>query len=486
MGFQRSWRGALTVATLIGTVAAVAGGGVATAQTQAGFAQWLSGFRGQAVAAGVSPRVVDAAFADVRLNAKVVELDQRQPEFSTPIWKYLERRLGGKFLEDGQVALRRSDGVLTEIEARYGVPKEVVTAVWGIESLYGTNRGTFNVVEALATLAYEGRRRKFGKEQLIEALKILERGDVAPGGMVGSWAGAMGHTQFIPTSYQAYAVDFLGDGKRDIWSDDPTDALASTANYLASFGWRPGEPWGYQVALPAEFDFSRFIERRMSTAEWAAVGVTLSSGGALPTAYEGAALLLPAGAAGPAFLTLNNYRTLLRYNNADAYALAVAMLAERLAGRPPRAMSWPTDDEPLSRDDRKEIQETLTKLGFDTGGVDGIIGSGSKAAIRRFQISNSMIADGYASSRLLEDLRRALAAKSAPLIPVAAGPASEQDVREIQALLVAKGYRIAVDGKSGPRTERAIRNFVDKRGVNLTPKASLEVLAELRRAVRGE
>ncbi|MEL6980347.1 MAG: lytic murein transglycosylase [Pseudomonadota bacterium] len=460
--------------------------GPATAQTQAGFERFVRDFRPIALAQGVRPDVFDTAFAGVRLNREVVKLDQRQPEFALPIWKYLEPRVSDRYIAKGVESAGVKAETLAAIEQAYGVEKEVVTAIWGVESFYGAVRGDFRIIEALATLAYEGRRRDFGKQQLIAALKVLQNGDIEPASMLGSWAGAMGHTQFIPTSYRERAVDFNGDGKRDIWSDDPTDALASTANYLAVAGWRKGRPWGFQVRVPTEFNYGRFAEATLSTNQWSAEGLLLNTGAPLPAGYDKAELLLPAGARGPAFLVLDNYRALLAYNNANAYALAVALLSERLGGREPRALSWPVDDRPLSRDERKELQASLAKLGFDAGGVDGIIGSGTKRAIRGFQSANSMIADGYASGRLLDDLRRALAAKNEPLIRVAAGPANIGDIREIQAFLRSLGYRVRVDGVSGPQTERAIAAFLRSRNISLSPKASREVLQELRKAVRAE
>ena len=458
---------------------------IARNRTEAGFQAFVQQFRKTAIARGVRGDVYDAAFAGASLNQRVMELDRRQPEFTQPVWEYLKIRLSDNYIGRGRESLDRVRATLERIEQRYGVEKEVVAAIWGIESFYGSRRGSMKVVEALATLAYDGRRRKFGTTQLIAALKILQNGDISADKMLGSWAGAMGHTQFIPTSYQALAVDFGGDGKRDIWSDDPTDALASTANYLKRSGWRKGAPWGFQVQTPPEFHFSRYSEKRLSTKDWDALGVKLSSGGKLPSGYGDAELLVPAGARGPVFLVLSNFRAILKYNNANAYALAVSLLSERIGGRQPRALAWPENERGLSAAERKEIQSTLNKLGFNAGPVDGIVGGGTRKAIRGFQTSHSMIADGFPSLGLLRDLRRALAAKSRPLMRVAAGPASEQDVREIQTLLKGMGHPLAVDGKGGPRTLRAIRRFLDSRGSSLKAEASKEVLAELRRAVRA-
>ena len=363
----------------------------------------------------------------------------------------------------------------------------MVAAVWGVESNFGQNRGSFNVIEALATLAYDGRRERFGRTQLIEALKIIDSGDIEAQLMFGSWAGAMGHTQFIPTSYRDYAVDFNGDGRRNIWSDDPIDALASTANYLASFGWRPREPWGFPVRLPTGFDFSLVGDVRLPTSDWAARGVTLANGAALPENFDEAELMMPAGAEGPAFLTLTNFRSLLRYNNATSYALAVSLLSERLAGQSPRILRWPEDDRPLSLEESKELQEKLTELGFDAGGVDGVLGRRSRAAIRAFQRSQSLIPDGYPSASLLEFVRRAQIAREAPVLAIAVGEAGVGDIREIQALLTGLGYDAGgVDGIAGGNTRRAISDFARDRGMPATEEPSLQLLAELRKTVRGE
>ncbi|MEM7525249.1 MAG: lytic murein transglycosylase, partial [Pseudomonadota bacterium] len=291
------------------------------------------------------------------------------------------------------------------LEATYGVEKEIVLAIWGLESAYGFNMGSIPVIQSLATLAYDGRRRAFAEEQLIEALRIIQSGDVEPGAMVGSWAGAMGHTQFIPTSYQAYAVDYTGDGRRDVWAEDPSDALASTANYLARFGWERGAPWGVEARLPASFDYSladQSIWRPV--ADWRALGVTAVNGGPLPDHGE-AAILLPAGAQGPVFAVYKNFRVIKRYNNATSYAMAVGHLADRIRGGAPFIADWPRGDRPLSRSERREMQRLLTQLGFDTKGVDGVIGPNSRSAIRGFQRARGLTPDGYASARFLTTLR---------------------------------------------------------------------------------
>lgn len=371
------------------------------------FGQWRDAFRVRALNAGVKPGVFDQAFAGVGVNERVVELDNRQPEFTRPIWEYLDSAVSKSRVENGQAKAAEQQRALSAIEAAYGVDAEVIVAVWGLESAYGFNYGSIPVIESLATLAFDGRRQKFAEEQLISALKIIQSGDVTPTRMVGSWAGAMGHTQFIPTSYDAYAVDFTGDGRRDVWSDDPSDALASTANYLARFGWETGAPWGVEVRLPADFDYASADQSiRRPVADWRAAGVTAVGGGPLPDHGE-AAILLPAGARGPAFAVYKNFRVIKRYNNATSYAMAVGHLSDRIRGAGPFVADWPRGDRPLSRTEKKEMQSLLTRLGFSTGGVDGIIGPNSRKAIRSFQRSRGLTPDGYASHKFLGVLRAA-------------------------------------------------------------------------------
>ncbi|MBY8976604.1 lytic murein transglycosylase [Rhodobacteraceae bacterium NNCM2] len=367
------------------------------------FVEWRANFRQKALAQGVTPATFDTAFAGVEVNERVLELDQYQPEFTRPIWEYLDSAVSDTRIRNGREAAAANATRLAQIESRYGVDRNVVVAIWGLESAYGANMGSMSVVESMATLAYEGRRRQFAEDQLIAALKIIQNGDVAPSRMVGSWAGAMGHTQFIPTSYADYAVDFTGDGRRDVWAVDPSDALASTANYLGKFGWTKGQPAVVEVTLPAGFNYALADPGiRKPVSEWRAMGV------ATGTAPEvEASILLPAGANGPAFLELPNFRVIKRYNNATSYALAVSHLADRIGGAGPFVASWPRSDRALSRSEKEELQRRLTALGFDTQGADGIIGPNSRAAVRAFQQANGITPDGYVSGRLLDLVRAA-------------------------------------------------------------------------------
>ncbi|MEM1353128.1 MAG: lytic murein transglycosylase [Pseudomonadota bacterium] len=375
------------------------------AGSQAGFEAWVRAFRPRAMAAGISPQTLDAAFRGVRFDQDVIRLDRNQSEFSKTIWEYLGSAVSNRRVSNGRSALVKHGTALTAIERRYGVEKEVVVAVWGLETGYGGFRGANNVIQSTATLAYEGRRSEFFEAQLIAALQILEAGDTSPRNMIGSWAGAMGHTQFMPTSYLDRAVDFDGDGRRDIWSENPTDALASTAAYLKNAGWTKGQPWGVEVILPAGFDYTQADRKTKKTAgAWARQGVRDTAGRKVPN-YGRASILLPAGARGAAFMIFDNFAAIERYNPADAYVIGVGHLSDRIGGAGPIRASWPVSDRALSFSERKELQQRLTRAGFDTNGVDGRVGPNTINAIRSYQISRGLLPDGYASVTLLKQLR---------------------------------------------------------------------------------
>lgn len=384
---------------------AVTPAAILAATSSAGFKRWVSGFRGRAVSAGIAPTVFERSFRGVEYLPKVIERDRNQSEFTKTIWDYLDSAASDKRIANGKAALDKHRAKLEAIEAKYGVEKEVVVAVWGLESAYGEFRGDTPIISALATLSYDGRRGKFFESQLIAALKILQSGDTTPEKMTGSWAGAMGHTQFIPTSYLEYAVDFTGDGRRDIWADDPSDALASTAAYLAKFGWVMGQPWGVEVRLPKGFDYglaSRKIKK--SPRDWAKFGVVGVAGQAVPD-HGDAAILLPAGAQGAVFMIFKNFAVIERYNAADAYVIGVGHLSDRIGGAGSINAEWPREDRALTFKERQQMQRLLSAAGFDTKGVDGKIGPNSVAAIKGFQRANGMIPDGYASLILLKRLQ---------------------------------------------------------------------------------
>lgn len=375
------------------------------AASLSGFDGWVRGFKQRARAQSINNGTLNAAFTDVRFDEEVIRRDRNQSEFTKTIWQYLDTAVSDTRISNGKKALQENQSTLEAIERRYGVEKEVIVAVWGMESAYGRFKGSNDVVQSLATLAYEGRRGAFFEEQLIAALKILQNGDTTPRNMTGSWAGAMGHTQFIPTSYLAFAVDFTGDGRRDIWSDDPTDALASTAAYLKRSGWKKGQPWGVEVKLPRGFDYTLANRKtKKSPGQWARLGIKDMSGKAVPNHGE-ASILLPAGANGAAFMIFDNFRAIERYNAADAYVIAVGHLSDRINGGPPIQSSWPKDERALKFSERKELQNLLTNAGFSTQGVDGRIGPNTINAVRSYQRANGMIPDGYPSLTLLNRLR---------------------------------------------------------------------------------
>lgn len=386
-----------------------AGGGyrapdpVPRAVPNAGWDAWVEGFRARAAAAGISRGTLDTAFRGAGFLPEVIEKDRNQTEFKRSLEDYLNIAASDERVSLGRQKYAQYSGVLAAIEARYGVEGNVVAAVWGLESFFGTRRGNVPVISALSTLAYEGRRGAFFESQLLAALKILQAGDVSAGAMTGSWAGAMGHTQFIPTSYLAYAVDFNGDGRRDIWSEDPTDALASTAAYLARSGWTRGLPWGMEVSLPAGFDTGLLGRAKgRSAADWQALGVRSADGRTL----AGGSIIAGGNAGGaPHFLLTQNFATILRYNNAQNYAIGVGHLSDRLVGRGPVQASFGTDAAGMTRADRQELQRLLTAKGFDTEGSDGVIGAKTRAAISAYQASVGLPVTGEPSLELLRRLR---------------------------------------------------------------------------------
>lgn len=375
------------------------------AATQAGMDAWVEGFKPRAMAAGISEATWNRAMRDVPYNPKVIERQQFQAEFVKPIWDYMDSAASDERIANGRAALAQYDGVLREIEARYGVDKEVVVAVWGMESRYGAKRGNTLIIPALATLAHDGRRAEFFESQLIGALKIIQAGDIDPAHMTGSWAGAMGHTQFIPTSYLAFAVDFTGDGKRDIWSDNPADALASTAAYLARSGWSKGQPWAVEVSLPEGFDTGLAGKgTKRAPSDWAALGVRGVNGGAVPN-YGAASILLPAGPEGPALMIFGNFTAISRYNNADAYVMGVGHLSDRLKGQGPFVHPWPREGRALTDAEKVEVQQLLTAQGYDTKGTDGLIGAGTIMAVMEYQRAHGTTPNGWVTIKLLESLR---------------------------------------------------------------------------------
>lgn len=365
----------------------------------AGWDDWVQGFKARAAGRGISQGTLDTAFRGAGFLPDVIERDRNQTEFKRSLEDYLSIAASDERVSLGRQMFAQYGSTLRAIEGRYGVEAHVVAAVWGLESFFGTRRGNVPVVSALSTLAYDGRRGEFFESQLTAALRILQSGDTSPSAMVGSWAGAMGHTQFIPTSYLEFAVDFNGDGRRDIWSDDPSDALASTAAYLQRSGWTRGLPWGMEVTLPAGFNAGLLGRGKgKSAAEWQALGVRAAGGGTL----AGGSII---DGGGPYFLLTQNFATILRYNNAQNYAIGVGHLSDRILGRGPVQASFGPDATGMTKADRQELQRLLTARGFDTGGSDGVIGAKTKAAISAFQSAQGMAVTGEPSLALLQALR---------------------------------------------------------------------------------
>jgi lytic murein transglycosylase len=368
------------------------------------FAHWVADFRDSARAAGIDDATLAAALDDVHYVPRVVTLDQAQPEFTRAVWDYLDGLLTPQRVAQGQDALARVRPQADAAAASYGVPASVLVAIWGIESNFGGNYGDIPTIDALATLGFEGRREAWARGELLAALKIIQEGDIDRAHMIGSWAGAMGQTQLLPSNYLAYAVDADGDGRRDIWAS-MADVLATTANFVARSGWRPGEPWGLEVRLPDGFDPGRADDTiRQSAAQWATEGVQSMDGAPLPPLSD-AAILLPAGQRGPAFLVGAGFRAILRYNNSTSYALAVGLLAQRLDGGPGVQAAWPRDLAPLARSQVRALQEALNQHGFDCGAPDGMIGPATRRALRDWQRSAGLPADGYPTLDLLQRLQ---------------------------------------------------------------------------------
>ncbi len=377
----------------------------ATSTGSASFSRYIRQFRSIAVNSGVSASLYDNVTKGMTADPRVLRLLGNQPEFNSQIWNYLEKRVSAQRISTGRAKKKQHAKSLAAIQQRYGVDRHILLSIWGMESNFGSFKGNMSVIRSLATMGFEGRRKRFGRSQMLAAFKILQNGDINPKQFTGSWAGAMGHTQFIPTTYNAHAVDWTGDGKRDIWNS-VEDALASTANYLRKAGWRANRPWGWEVKLPAKFDYSTAGKSGSRTVnKWVQLGVKPASFKNFGGFNEITRLIIPAGSKGPAFLITDNYKAILAYNKSHSYALAVGHLADRIAGRGRFKTAWPVKDKPFNRAQRQELQKLLTKRGFNTGGTDGRIGGKTLAAIAAYQKSIGLIGDGYANHGLLTRLR---------------------------------------------------------------------------------
>ncbi|MEZ5871087.1 MAG: lytic murein transglycosylase [Nitratireductor sp.] len=376
----------------------------------AGFLKWIRDFQPVAAKSGISAQTYRAVFAGIdEPDPEVLEAARFQPEFTAKVWEYMDSRITPSIIRRGRELVGEYKPWLDRIEANFGVDRHIVVAIWSMESSYGEalqkKTGIRSVARSLGTLAYaDPKRAKFARSQLIAAMKIVQAGDVSPSGLTGSWAGAMGHTQFIPTSYLAWAVDIDGDKHRNVWTSPP-DALASSANLLRKNGWQTGKTWGYEVKLPSGFDFGLEDKDGITLARWEQLGVRRIGGGAFARPQDKAVLKLPAGASGPAFLMIKNFYVIKRYNNADKYALAVGLLADELAGHGGLVKDWPRGYVPMSEEERMEAQTILKRLGHYDDEIDGKFGPASRKAIIDFQQRSGMEPDGFPSKKLLARLR---------------------------------------------------------------------------------
>ena len=374
------------------------------------FQSCIANLRSQAIASGVSGATYDRYTQNLTPDYSVIDKLNYQPEFSTPIWDYLSGLVDDERVQVGKQKLAQHRVVLNRVEQAYGVPAETVVAVWGVESNYGDISGKYPLLQALGTLSCEGRRQSYFRGELFATMRILQRGDLTQDQLYGSWAGAFGHTQFMPSTYERLAVDFDGDGRRDLVSST-TDALASTANFLKRAGWQTGMPWGFEVKIPQGMSVAGESRRnKRSLNSWIAQGVTRADGTALIqgnlSGSTPAGLITPAGANGPAFLVFKNFDAIYSYNAAESYGLAIAHLSDRLRGGTPFLTAWPTDDAGTSRAERREIQQFLIQRGYDIGAVDGLIGDKSRQAIQKEQSRLGLNPTGRAGQQILRAFRQ--------------------------------------------------------------------------------
>jgi lytic murein transglycosylase len=377
----------------------------APAAAQPDFRSCLANLRGEAAARGISAQAFDAATRGLSPDMSVIEAMDNQPEFKLPIWDYIAPLVDEERVADGRAAMRKHASALAAAESRYGVDRHIIAGVWGVESNFGKDVGSRPLVQSLATIAcYGTRRRDYFKGELFATLKIVDDGDIAASRLTGSWAGAFGHTQFMPSTFQRLAVDLDGDGRRDVVDSIP-DALGSTANFLRRAGWSSNLPWGYEVRLPAGYRGPSGRRNKRAMSSWAATGITRIDGRPLSGDYQ-AGLLLLAGVEGPAFLVTKNFDALYSYNAAESYGLAIAILSERLRGNPGIRTAWPTDDPPLSRAERRELQRLLAARGYDVGEPDGRVGAKTREAIKDVERRIGMAPTGRPGGKVLQALKR--------------------------------------------------------------------------------
>lgn len=370
-------------------------------QADLGFASWRDSFRKIALSKGILPSVFDQSLSNVEYDPSVIKLDSHQPEFTRNIWHYLDNAVSSQRLKKGQHLIEKYKQLFDSIEEEYGVQREVIVAIWAVESDFGKNYGNKQVLRSLATLAYHGKRAEFAQTELLHALEIIQFNKIKPETLVGSWAGAMGQPQFMPSSFVRYAVDQDGDGGIDLWKSVP-DVLASIANFLHQSGWRKDENWGVEVSLPKPFDWKlNSSNYELRFIQWKQQGIHTITGKPFSYPQRQASLFIPAGRFGPVFLVTHNFKVIKHYNKSTSYSMAVALLSQLLAGKEGIQIAWPRDDKALSRDQIEQIQRLLNAKGHDSGKVDGKIGSKTREAIRTWQLEQGLAGDGYASQNLL-------------------------------------------------------------------------------------
>jgi len=449
------------------------------------FDAWRDDFARRAVGRGRDPAVLGRLLNGITPDPRIVELDQRQPEFVSPVWDYVTNRVTERRLNDGR-ALKSSIGsTLDAVEARYGVPSGIIVGIWGLESNYGDAALNYQAAAALSTLAFEGRRREQFEGYLLALTEMVERGLAEPAQLNSSWAGALGQPQFMPDVYLTTAVDWDGDGHRDIWNNRG-DVAASIGNYLQDRGWQRGQPVFDEVRLPNNFDYALADGTSRTVADWAARGVTRIDGQAWGDGALQSQLFLPAGAQGPALLLHPNFGVIRRYNNSDRYALVVALLGRALdGGASTLVRSWPTQIGSLNREQTLELQTLLNGMGYDAGPADGLFGSGTRRAVRAFQAAQNLPADGFPTETLLNEVRARAGVAVAPEAAREPRGLDRSGIRELQRLLNRQGYSAGTaDGVIGTRTRNAIRAFERARGLEVRGRAT-DVVLEAARAAGG-
>lgn len=447
------------------------------------FDEWREEFARRAVQRGRDPAVIGRLLAGVVPDDRVIELDQRQPEFVSPVWDYVTNRVTERRINDGRALKTEIQSTLTAVEQRYGVPQGIILGIWGLESNYGGADLNWDVQTALATLAYEGRRREQFEGYLMAAAEMVERGLADQSQLRSSWAGALGQPQFMPDVYLTTAVDWDGDGHRDIWTNRG-DVAASIGNYLQDRGWRRDEPVFEEVTLPSNFDYALADGTMRPIADWSQRGVRRIDGVAWDQTNLSAQLFLPAGANGPALMLYHNFGVIRRYNNSDRYALVVALLARAFDGRSGLVSDWPRAAGSLNREQIVELQTLLNGLGYDSGNPDGLFGSGTRRAVRNYQAAQNLPADGFPTAALLTRVRQSAGISQPEPARVPHG-LQRAGIRELQRLLNRMGYSAGrADGVIGARTRDAIRAFERAQGMEVRGRATDVVLERAREAAR--